>query len=88
MWADAAWKGSWTSFLDTMLQTALLCTTSRNLAVPIDFEKIIIDPVTFQKHLKRPEGGRERTFLYIYIFFANNHVGCTVYDSIPVKLII
>lgn len=60
LWADVEWTGKWSSFLDTMLQASLLCTTSRNLAVPVDFEKIIIDPVVFKKHLKEPEEGRER----------------------------
>ena len=59
MWADVAWKGSWVSFLDAMLQIPLLCTASRNLAVPIDFEKIIIDPIVFKKHLKPPEDGKD-----------------------------
>ena len=64
-WADITWTGSWVSFLDAMLQTSLLCTTSRNLAVPIDFERIIIDPVVFRKHLKQPEEGRARKYISV-----------------------
>ena len=59
-WADIAWTGNWTSFLDTLLQTSILCTTQRNLALPVDFERIVIDPIEFLKHIKEPEEGQER----------------------------
>ena len=71
-----AWRGNWTSFLDTMLQTSLLCTTARNLAVPIDIEKIIIDPVTFKKYLKEPEEGkkRKRATEHVFIYSSFEYV--------------
>lgn len=59
-WADLAWTGNWVSFLDTLLQTSILCTTVRNLALPVDFERIVIDPLEFMKHIKEPEPGQER----------------------------
>ena len=52
-WADLAWTGNWMTFLDTMLKTTILSTTSRNMALPIDFERIAIDPIVFLKHLKK-----------------------------------
>ena len=53
------WTGNWYSFLDTVLQTSILCTTSRHLALPTEFEKITIDPQTFLTSLKEPQDGNK-----------------------------
>ena len=58
-WAEVNWTGDWISFLDTILQTSILCTTSRHLALPTEFEKITIDPVEFLKSLKEPQDGNK-----------------------------
>ena len=68
-WAELAWTGNWVSFLDTMLQTTILSTTSRNMALPIDFERITIDPFEFKKHLKESEPGSECEFKCFLRFF-------------------
>ena len=62
LWAEVSWTGNWISFLDTLLQASILCTTKRNLALPVDFERIVIDPIEFLKHVKEPKEGQERKF--------------------------
>ena len=61
-WAELAWTGNWISFLDTMLQPTLLSNTSRNMAVPLTFESISIDPVAFMRSLQEPAPGSERKY--------------------------
>ena len=61
-WADVAWIGNWISFLDTLLQTTILSMSSRNLALPTDFESIAIDPIEFFRHLPEASPGSDRKF--------------------------
>ena len=51
-WADIAWNNNWITFLDTMLQACILTKVNRNLSLPVEIEKITIDPNEFLKHLK------------------------------------
>ena len=75
-WAEVEWTGDWISFLDTLLQTSLLSTTSRNLSLPVDFEKIVIDPVEFRKHLKDPEDGQEHPTVHVTIHRNQHKITC------------
>ena len=51
-WAEIAWKDNWITFLDTMLQASILTKATRNLSLPVEIEKIAIDPLELFKHLQ------------------------------------
>ena len=50
-WAEIQWHENWTCFLDAMLQTTFFFSAARRLDLPVDFEKITIDPVEVKKQL-------------------------------------
>ena len=52
-WAEIVWKDNWISFLDTMIQASIITITdARTLSLPVEIERISIDPNDFFRHLK------------------------------------
>ena len=66
-WAEIVWKGNWITFLDTMLQASILTTATRNLSLPVEIEKITIDPNEFFNQLKEPASGGKLEADYLVI---------------------
>lgn len=43
------WDGNWVAFMDTMLQMRILQKDTRDLFVPVEIKKLVVDPI---EHLK------------------------------------
>ena len=50
-----SWKGNWIAFLDGLLQPLVVNSFSTNLRIPVEIEKIEIDPKTFLNHVEHTE---------------------------------
>lgn len=57
-WAQVCWKGDWVAFLDSLLQTTVLTSFSKELTLPVEIEKIEIDPVKFLRYVAQKSEGK------------------------------
>ncbi|CAH1398200.1 unnamed protein product [Nezara viridula] len=58
---ELEWRGNWISFMDTMLQFAIIKINSRELLIPTRYKKIIIDPIA---HLAKIQDAKSVSVIY------------------------
>ncbi len=50
------WKNEWVAFLDTLLQTSLEYTGSRECQLPTEIRKLVIFPETLTEYITNNKG--------------------------------